>query len=80
MHVRPSMIPAGRMLAAAGALGLLAMVSPSQAADTCNTSTDDAAAATSQRLLQALVETNGVPGMGAAVWHDGRVVWTGCAG
>lgn len=35
---------------------------------------------TSQRILDALVETNGVPGMGAAVWRDGKVVWTGCSG
>lgn len=65
---------------AACALALLAMATPSAAADTCNAATDDAASATSQRLLQALVETNGVPGMGAAVWRDGHVAWTGCAG
>ncbi len=34
----------------------------------------------SNRILSALVETNGVPGMGAAVWRDGRIVWTGSAG
>lgn len=34
----------------------------------------------SSRILAALVETNGVPGMGAAVWRDGRIVWTGSAG
>ena len=33
-----------------------------------------------QRILSALVEVNGVPGMGAAVWKDGRVIWTGAAG
>lgn len=32
------------------------------------------------RLLSALVEANGVPGMGAAVVLDGKVVWTGSAG
>lgn len=32
------------------------------------------------QLLAALVEANGVPGMGAAVWQDGKVVWTGSAG
>lgn len=38
------------------------------------------AARTSQAILSALVETNGVPGMGSAVWHNGAVVWTGAAG
>lgn len=32
------------------------------------------------RLLAALVEANGVPGMGAAVVRDGAVVWNGSAG
>ena len=32
------------------------------------------------RLLQALADANGVPGMGAAVVVDGRTVWTGSAG
>lgn len=80
MRVFPSLSPARRMPAAALALVLLAMAMPSQAIDTCGTTTDDDAATTAQRLLQALVETNGVPGMGAAVWRDGRVAWTGCAG
>lgn len=45
------------------------------------TARDDAAAARlSDRMLAALVEANGVPGMGAAVARDGRVVWTGSAG
>lgn len=35
---------------------------------------------TADRLLAALVEANGVPGMGAAVTIDGVVVWTGSAG
>jgi serine beta-lactamase-like protein LACTB, mitochondrial len=34
----------------------------------------------SERILGALVETNGVPGMGAAVWRDGKVIWSGSAG
>lgn len=38
------------------------------------------AARRSGRMLAALVEANGVPGMGAAVVRDGRVVWTGSAG
>lgn len=31
-------------------------------------------------ILASLVEINGVPGMGGAVWQDGRIVWTGSAG
>ena len=62
------------------ALALLSMATSSQATDTCDVPTGAQAAATSQRLLQALIETNGVPGMGAAVWREGRIVWTGCAG
>lgn len=38
------------------------------------------AARTSQAILSALVETNGVPGMGGAVWQDGAVVWSDAAG
>lgn len=34
----------------------------------------------SQRLLDELVALNGVPGMGAAVWQGGRIVWQGSAG
>ena len=67
-------------LTAACALALLSVTTSAMAADTCSTADADAASATSQRLLQALVDTNGVPGMGAAVWRDGRVAWTGCAG
>lgn len=32
------------------------------------------------RLLSELRAQNGVPGMGAAVWQDGRIVWRGAAG
>lgn len=38
------------------------------------------AARISDQLLAALVEVSGVPGMGAAVWKDGKVIWTGSAG
>lgn len=41
---------------------------------------DGKARAVAQRLLDALVETSGVPGLGAAVWRDGKVVWAGSAG
>lgn len=51
-----------------------------QAADTCGNALSGQAAATSQRLLDALVATNGVPGMGASLWRGGEIVWTGCSG
>ncbi len=38
------------------------------------------AARISNQLLAALVEASGVPGMGAAVAKDGKVIWTGSAG
>lgn len=41
---------------------------------------DPDAARRADLILDALVETNGVPGMGAAVWLNGEVVWTGSAG
>lgn len=43
-------------------------------------STGADAAAVAQRLLDELRETNGVPGMAAAVWQDGRIVWDGASG
>ena len=41
---------------------------------------DDHAAQVSRRILAALVDANGVPGMGAAIWNGGRLIWTGSAG
>lgn len=32
------------------------------------------------RLLSELRAQNGVPGLGAAVWQDGRIIWRGAAG
>lgn len=34
----------------------------------------------SQRVLDELAAVNGVPGMGAAVWRGGRIVWRGSTG
>ncbi|MBH9577227.1 serine hydrolase domain-containing protein [Inhella proteolytica] len=34
----------------------------------------------SQALLDALRESSGVPGLGAAVWQQGRLVWQGSSG
>lgn len=79
MCIRRVSVPRDRVLLV-GASALLLLAASSRAADTCGAATADPATATSQRLLQALVDTNGVPGMGAAVWRDDRVVWTGCAG
>lgn len=31
-------------------------------------------------ILAALVESSGVPGMGASIWQNGKIVWTGSAG
>lgn len=42
--------------------------------------TNEQAAQVSEKVLKALIEMNGVPGMGAAVWRDGKVIWTGSAG
>lgn len=43
--------------------------------------TDEARAGRiSDAILTSLVESNGVPGMGAAVWRDGRIAWSGSAG
>lgn len=36
--------------------------------------------AVSQRLLDDLLSVSGVPGLGAAVWRDDRIVWRGSAG
>lgn len=80
MPVTP-MLPFVRYpLSAACAIALLFLAAPSKAADTCDAPATDEAAATAQRMLQAMIDTNAVPGMGAAVWRNGRVVWTGCAG
>ncbi|MEH6415881.1 serine hydrolase domain-containing protein [Pseudomonas sp. CGJS7] len=80
MHVRTIPTESHRTVSAACAIALLFLAAPAMAADTCAAPSDDPAAVTSQRILQALIETNAVPGMGAAVWRNGRIVWTGCAG
>jgi serine beta-lactamase-like protein LACTB len=61
------------------ALGLLSASALPAATPDCGFASTPAAQS-ADRLLQALIEVSGVPGMGAAVWQDGRVVWTGCAG
>jgi len=58
----------------AGLMALLARASTAQAEPRAD------AATIAQRLLDTLRETNGVPGMGAAVWQDGEIVWEGSSG
>lgn len=41
---------------------------------------DEAPERRADRILEALAQVNGVPGMGAAVWRDGAVIWEGQAG
>lgn len=57
-----------------GAGALLAGAAPAGAEPAAD------AATISQRLLDTLRDTNGVPGMGAAVWQDGQIVWEGSSG
>lgn len=66
---------AGSMAHGLGALALLAGTpSPANA----RLATDPSAIA--QLMLDTLRETNGVPGMSAAVWRDGHIVWEGASG
>lgn len=62
------------------ALAVLTPFGLAQAQDGCGAHADAAAASTSQAMLDALIRTNGVPGMAASVWREGELVWTGCAG
>jgi len=55
---------------------LLVLPATSRAADPDRSS----ASRVSDRMLTALVQANGVPGMGAAVVRDGTTLWTGSAG
>ncbi len=59
-----------------GACALLASTTPVRAQSGADADT----AAVAQRLLDTLRETNGVPGMAAAVWQGGRIVWDGASG
>jgi CubicO group peptidase (beta-lactamase class C family) len=72
-----SLRSAAYILGAAAALAG-AMPARAQTADSTGAAAD--AATVAQRLLDTLRETNGVPGMAAAVWQDGRIVWDGASG
>jgi serine beta-lactamase-like protein LACTB, mitochondrial len=61
-------------------LGLALLLAAAQAGAADKAPADPRAAALSQTLLQALADSNGVAGMGAAVWHDGQLMWQGSAG
>lgn len=71
-HSRPSL--------AACVFAVVLPLAASPAFADCGHAPESSAATTAQALLDALVRSNGVPGMGAAVWRDGEVAWTGCAG
>lgn len=60
---------------AAGAALLLS--APPTLADTAG---QEHAARVSDRILAGLAEANGVPGMAAAIWRDGEIIWHGEAG
>jgi serine beta-lactamase-like protein LACTB len=63
-----------RLLAATAAFALAASCASAQPGDTGK------AQIIADALLQALVETSGVPGMAASYTHNGELVWTGVAG
>ena len=70
-----------RMLAVTACVAITATTcAAAHAAVPCGNPLAGPAATTSQRMLDALVSTNGVPGMGASVWREGEVVWIGCSG
>lgn len=69
MNIRPTAYILGACAALSGA-----------ASAGAQTGADADAGAIAQQLLDTLRETNAVPGMGAAVWQDGRIVWEGSSG
>ncbi len=75
-------IEIGAGVARVSATGVLAMILASQAmaAEPEAEQARDYSSQVADKILQALIETNGVPGMGASVWQDGAVVWSGSAG
>ena len=58
----------------------LAILALYAGAPPANAETGAEAATIAQRMLDTLRETNGVPGMAAAVGQDGRIVWDGASG
>lgn len=61
------------------ALGV-ALALPACAAASDDTNAEATPQWRAQRMLQALVDTSGVAGLGAAVARDGEIVWSGSAG
>ncbi|MCY7279488.1 MAG: beta-lactamase family protein [Sphingomonas bacterium] len=72
--MRVSIMKMGALLATA------TIATPPVAATLPVSASDDHAAQVSRRILVALSEANGVPGMGAAIWRGDRLIWTGSAG
>lgn len=70
------------LLRSGALLALLSGTGPSLADATRTPVAVDIPTASRQadRLLSELQSQSGVPGMGAAVWQDGRIVWRGAAG
>ena len=65
-----------RRLSCLAMVSTLAIAAPGAAAP----NEDEGASRISQRILEALIEANGVHGMAASVWRDGAVVWTAGVG
>ena len=56
------------------------IVSPAKSSQHDAVATNADARASAQAMLSALVRVNGVPGMGASLWQDDTIAWTGSAG
>lgn len=55
-------------------------LAPALLLSTAPLAAEEPAERTAQAMLDALQEVSGVPGLGASVWQDGAIVWTGSAG
>lgn len=64
----------------AAGCALLIQVEGAWAAQPRSTGIDAQASRVADRILAAILDANGVPGMAAAVWHNGDIAWTGTAG
>jgi serine beta-lactamase-like protein LACTB len=71
-----------RLLRSTSLLSLSLFTGHAAAGDMPTPAAVDSSTASRQadRLLNELRAQSGVPGMGAAVWQDGRIVWRGAAG
>jgi serine beta-lactamase-like protein LACTB, mitochondrial len=78
-RMRAPLWPA-KPFARVSACALLLSSSAAVANSTAEADAEDSASRISNRILAALIEANGVPGMAASIWRDGEIVWTGSAG